>query len=621
MRKILSVLAMCICALGTYAAAYNGVYMTANGVYSQQDSTVTITITRADVLDGASHIIETEQMIGFEIMRGEGHGTKSKIGTIAPVKFIGSMPEHPIVFVDRNLPNPGTSGSMLMSYGVVAVIGEYHSQENEVGSYNIDYQNYPNPVSNLQATIAEDQRSVTLSFTAPTHYTNGKPLTSINNIKVEKYNMSTYTWKAVKTFRSTTAKPGTELSWTDTAIVRDQQMGYRVQVWTVGGKVTIENGTGTGTQEVDRNMHSDFAEVYVYIGEDAPTEMKELRAEMRDSAVYLSWTPSNRGLYGGQLDIKSLRYHVQRSVEGSAFVTLAEAWDQTQFVDTALLANTASYLYLVTPYNERGTAAGSSAGVYGGTPYMLPFVETAAPGHAFDHTGWLSTTVKGNGSGGWCAATYMMDTKNEKYVYASDNSGLITNLLYATSTAVGRYDYLLSAPIYSQGHQSYQLSIDYYGMAGFDNILALELCDHQDHFSEVGRISFDTIKADGWRTATWTVDSFATEHILRVRVISIKGKNSNSLAIDNLRLAPLDEAREEPTDPKGDNPGDTPGDTPGDNPGNNPGDTPGDNPGDEGVEDVFVSSPMDGIYYNILGQRVSPSYHGIVIINGHKSLR
>lgn len=533
---------LCMGVAGAMSASYTTVLLTTQNTWDREAKTVTINVTKAIVYDAAYNIVTGEVQIAFDVYRSEAHGTATKVGSIAAAKFVNSLPQTEVKFVDTNLPDPGAGGSTLLEYSMYAKIGAFRSEAISVGTIVIDYQNKPTPVTNLKATLAEDKSSVTVSFNCPTHFTNGKEIKSFNKIVVSKYEYSTYSWKSRKTFRSTQCKPGEALSWTDNDIEGATMVDYQVIVYTQDGMVTIEDGSG-GTTEVARIMSSEEARVSLYLGEDYPSGLQSLKCEYKDGANVLSWTLNTKGFYGGTVDAATVKYRVQRSIEGGSYVDLATDIAGNSYTDTQLAAHASSYIYLVTPYNEVGTGSYSSASIYAGEPYTLPFEETVGARTSYDNSGWLATTVNGNGSGGWCAAGYMQDTKNMRYVYdkESTSSGVIANLLYTEQKRDGRYDYLRSAPIKSEGHKQFLLTIDYYAMSGFDNVLAIELGNDEEQYTEIERIQYDTISSEGWRTDSVTVDDFTTSEVLYVRVISIKGVNSNSVAVDNIKLEALDE--------------------------------------------------------------------------------
>lgn len=541
---------LCMGVAGAMSASYTNVLLTTQNTWDREAKTVTIQVTKALVYDATYNIVTDEMQIAFDVYRSEAHGTATKVGTIAAATFVNSLPQAEVKFVDTNLPDPGAGGSTLLEYSLYAKIGTYRSDAISVGTIVIDYQNKPMPVTNLKATLAADKSSVAVSFTCPTHFTNGKEIKSFDKIVVSKYDYSTYSWKSRKTFRATQCKPGDALSWTDNDIEGVTMVEYQVIVYTQDGTVTIEDGSG-GTKEVARIMSSEEARVSLYLGEDYPAGLQSLTCEYKDGANVLSWTLSTKGFYGGTVDAATVKYRVQRSIEGGSFVDLATDIAATGYTDTKLAEHASSYIYLVTPYNEVGTGSYSSVSIYSGEAYELPFEETVGGRTKFDNSGWVATTVNGNGSGGWCAAGYMQDTKNMRYVYDKDNtsSGVIANLLYTEQKRDGRYDYLRSAPIKSDGHKKYKFTIDYYAMSGFDNVLAFELGNNEEQYTEIARIAFDTISAEGWRTDSVVVDSFATSKVLYVRVVSIKGVNSNSVAVDNIKLEALDEPGEDPTNP------------------------------------------------------------------------
>lgn len=568
-------------ALCAGAAGYNGVYPTVNMSYDKDANAIILVVTRADVLDGASHLVEGELSIAFDVYRGVGHDSGNKIGSTTAVKFVGGIPQSEVKYVDKNLPDPGEGNSMLINYSVRAKIGTYTSDLFPVAQYNIDKEKRPMPVSNLKGTVAADKSSVTVSFNCPTHFTNGNEMssTSINNIVVEKYNEQTYSWVSKKKFLSGKCKPGTELIYEDTDIAGQNQVSYRVTVFSKNGTVTIEGPGGVGTQEVDKIMRSEEKTLTVWLGAEGPTDVRSLKASYDKGSITLSWTPSSTGDHGGNIDVKTLKYRINRQVEGGNYETVVDNYTQTSYVDSKICAHTASYTYTVVAMNEHGSTIGTSTSIYCGEPYALPFVESAKAKTTMDNTGWVANTIKGNGSGGWCAAEYLQDTKNEKKILAADHNGLITNLLYYQQTALGRFDYLLSAPILTGGNSNFYLSMDYYSMSGYDNVLSVELTDAAGDYVEVGRIQFDTITVNGWCSVKWMVENLEAGATTRLRLVSEKGGKSNSVAVDNIRLE-----AEMP----------------------------------DGIQQTQTPCVKNGIRYNLLGQPVDRNYRGIVIVDGEK---
>lgn len=506
------------------AANYNGIYMTASGVFNASDKNVVITITHIDVLDQNRQLIHgVLDITAIDVYRSVDHGTATRVGTTSSVRITDGTPDAPVIWTDSELPDPGT-GSVLVTYQLRARIGSYTSEPNSVSNaggqgdgFAIDYRDFPNPVSNLTATVYTPD-SVVLHMQAPSSCTNGNPLTTISNIRIDKYNYSTYSWQSQYTFRSTAAKPGAELKWVDTNISSDTYLQYRVVV-------VVGSNENTRTSE--------YAEIQAFNGIDTPTGVLNLAAKSDDNSILLSWQAPTTGLNGGTLAPDQITYRIERVVEGGKVELLSAAQHAvTTYRDVNLRPHCATYLYVVTPSTSNGTGSANSVSIYAGAPYSLPFAENTKSG--FDNTGWLAIDSYGRNAG-WATANNMADTEHERYIFAADNSALITTTLYVSNTVAGRRDYLQSAPILCTDINTLHVQFDYYAMTGYDNRLSVEVSIDGEHFTEMGAIDFTTLTETGWQTAEMSAD-LSSSQLCYVRFVSLKGSHSNSLAIDNILI-------------------------------------------------------------------------------------
>lgn len=264
-------------------------------------------------------------------------------------------------------------------------------------------------VSGLSATFDNATRKGTLSFTAPSAYTNGT--TASGKI--------TYSVTCSGTvLASGTATCGAKVN---VPITVDASGSYIFIV-------TVSDSKGTSPE----------AYLEKYIGYDCPVAVGKVDIAYSNDRFTISWPASTEGVYGGLFDKANVTYTVTRMPDGKV---IADRIKQTSCEDiVSETTDLITYRYTVTPHHQDATGSAVSSAEYllgaKNPPYEVAFASQADLEYI--------TIIDANKDG----RIWMMDMGGEPRLW-----------LYPTSVTKGN-DYIFSAPVRLEGGRLYKFTAD-----------------------------------------------------------------------------------------------------------------------------------------------------------------
>ncbi len=256
------------------------------------------------------------------------------------------------------------------------------------------------------------EKSVDISFQAPTLDADGAALAKISSINVYREDLK----KNVKTFEN--PAPGQKLSFTDT-VEKSGMYTYKITV----------NNEGGSSETVTREA---------YVGYDVPAEVTDIKAVSDGSKVKITWTAPTEGVHGGYVDTQNLSYSITRVNEDTPFATVKG----TEFTDDKINYENKQQelnLYTIKAINSDAKSEGAKSNlVISGEPYMAPFDESFAYASTYLYPWYSEKTFNGEEKY-WDVRTYGFSPQT----YAlDDDSGLI--LFRSYSAPKGAQEYFLS---------------------------------------------------------------------------------------------------------------------------------------------------------------------------------
>ena len=241
----------------------------------------------------------------------------------------------------------------------------------------------PGAVTNLEAKAAPlGELKATLSFNAPTKKYNGETLNSLSKIEIYKGRET----EAIQVFNA--PQMGAALSWTDENAIHGMNT-YRI--------------TGFNNEDGEGESIS----ITVYVGEDIPSAVENLRLIGKADKVEMTWEAPTVGTSGGYLNPENLTYKVYR------YNPLLYQYDELgstkelTFTDENPPLSTedqqVSLKYAVTVVSSTmGKSAQIEKEVIAGAAYEIPFHESFANAKAAT-TLWTTKVIHGSQS--WALAT------------------------------------------------------------------------------------------------------------------------------------------------------------------------------------------------------------------------
>lgn len=178
--------------------------------------------------------------------------------------------------------------------------------------------------------------------------------------------------------------------------------------------------------------------INVFAGRDIPAAPQGVTLTVADGLPHLSWQPVSTGAIGGEIDLASLTYRVERTSDQR---TVASALTDTEWTDTAFTPSGRAVSYRVYAVTADGESEGTESNRMAiGTEWEVPFAATFDT--ADDADMWSILNV--NGGSTW---EYASSPQSMQYRY--DDNRLPGD------------DWLFSPPVRLEGGAIYGLSYDY----------------------------------------------------------------------------------------------------------------------------------------------------------------
>lgn len=354
----------------------------------------------------------------------------------------------------------------------------------------------PAAVSDFVATpAAKGALSATLTFTAPTLFTDRTPLSSISRIDVKRGTT------LVKSFDN--PAPGAALSCSDDGI----GMVRGMQTW----NVIAYAGKAPG----------DVATASAFCGPDAPGMPRNVRMKLGDDGFpVITWEDPTESKNGGYFN-PYLCYYVVMRVPDAA--TLTENCHDISYVDHSIDTEKCDQMQLYyavwvgNEYGESGPA--TSNGLIVGRPYTMPYSESFEG--ALAHTIWALRTFKGEGQ--WI------------YTYKDAQDGDGGAVRFAPKAA-GDEQRMYSGRIAVGSAKSPTLNFYYRGKrtAKGDRVF-VEVAKDDGDFETVETIDFAS--KDGWTRAQVDLTPYAVgAKWIQVAFRAVSNTGREDLYIDNVTV-------------------------------------------------------------------------------------
>lgn len=223
-------------------------------------------------------------------------------------------------------------------------------------------------------------------------------------------------------------------------IYRNEELITTVQTTEVGAEMTyVDTNVPSGMYTyklIPYNSVGDglYREYTIFVGEDVPGMVGDLRAEKNYDEATISWTAPVEGLNGGWYDASKLRYNVYRGSE-----KVANEIAETTITDKVSFY--AAHEYTIEPITDAGEGAVATIIVTFGTAVELPYENQFETKEKADEV----IVLDGNGDG----ITWYYTEGFEGYAYT----------MSATNVAD---DYLVLPPVNLKSGKKYQLRFYYY---------------------------------------------------------------------------------------------------------------------------------------------------------------
>lgn len=269
---------------------------------------------------------------------------------------------------------PEADGLYYLAMHAISDKDQYYLWIDQFSVEKVDLKS-PNPATNLSVSgDASGSLRANIKFNAPTTATDDSELTGALQYEVTRGSL---------VVASGETTPGAEVLAVDAAVPM-------VGTWTYS--VTIYLGS----------LKSESVSASAYIGEDRPSDPKNLVATDVQGQVHLTWDPVTIGAKGGNVVAANLNYCVYPVVFYNMFGTMRGVPDTDHAYTTTLTAtnytirnvNTNAgeqqYTYFaVTAKNSVGESDGLAiAPILTGAPYELPVVETVPGTDAKPYDYW-----------------------------------------------------------------------------------------------------------------------------------------------------------------------------------------------------------------------------------------
>lgn len=349
----------------------------------------------------------------------------------------------------------------------------------------------PDSVKQLRATCEKGKSEVKFTFTTPSTTINGKPLASLNSVKIMCDSAEIGSINHVT--------PGQSCSVT----YNDTFNGMRnYTVYAVSEK-------GDGMPSV----------VSLFVGTDIPTSPGNVKLVDANGTAHISWTAPNIGMNGEDIAPSQLTYDILRNDNQ----LVAHDISGTSFDDTSVDLNTSNQQFCQYAVKAK-TVAGSSDyamsnPIVKGAPYDLPFHESF-PNGSLSYGFWGTDGI---------GAKWSISSNT-----SSDNDGGCA--LFNPSRAEGSST-LYSGKINIAGLSSVKLDYDCYVTPGSNTKLLVELRRPDMTVVKVDSIDMSTMSGTkGWKKRFVNISTTDAGNYCHILFHAISGDGVTNVYVDNISL-------------------------------------------------------------------------------------
>lgn len=361
----------------------------------------------------------------------------------------------------------------------------------------------PGAVTDLKAIAGEaGASSAYVSFRTPTLNENGGELDALNSVVLKRDGQTLNIWN--------NPAPGTMLEYEDV----DESLAGASHTYTI----LSENGSGESAP----------ASIKVYIGEDMPGKVENLKAiQNPDGTVTVTWDRPATGVNGGYINPDDMTYTVSRHFYESGRVVTITTTSETSCMDNFTSDSQTLLSYTVLPSNSVGTGnwTDTESMILGGTPFTIPFVESAPDGYPWN-TMWSAEYL--NTQGSWYTAQYGVAPKCSP----QDEDG---GMYEFVAEAVGDRSRLASGNIDASTMSHPVLTFWYY--AAGDNTLSVEVNPDNSGWQRLGTIRLSDAGSEGWTHARFYLSGIQLSRTLRLGFVGESADLEKNIYIDNIILS------------------------------------------------------------------------------------
>lgn len=458
--------------------------------------------------------IDLENVTKVVFSRDLGYG-KTEIATID-----NPAPGNTVSITDADV----LSGSTY-DYSAVCYVGEKYNSTLSV--YSVTAGSLPAPVSDVTVATTQGKAPVTVSFTVPSTYSDGKtPISAITRVTAIE----------------------TEYDWIEGDIehqrgsVENPAPGSRQQI-VYSGTDLSENTSHTWILTAEGgDGKSEPVNVQFFLGNDRPAQVTNLNATINgEGNVVLTWDAPDKGCQNGYINPADTRYKISTKPTPTS-------WDETE-VATDIAETTYTYVpegdaqqslvFCVKAYNSVGeSATETTPSLVVGPAEALPYTEGFDGGEEYSrapqHVWGTSTTS---------TSTYPTTWKFDSYAYIGSDKvtprsgdGGFADMRYYSSASEQTHDYLTSGSINVAGQQAVQLSFCHYTAANNNtSTITAWVSFDKGEFQQVYTGSVAAAEAK-WVDVTRKVTVPAGASTAVIRFEAFNGSTPETVIIDDIKL-------------------------------------------------------------------------------------
>lgn len=285
-------------------------------------------------------------------------------------------------------------------------------------------------------------------------------------------------------------------------VARDGQVIATIENPVVGTEYTGED------TDVAEGLHRYTAVAYadgknglegvtsVFVGEDAPMAPANIRTEVKEDSIVVSWDAATVGQHGGYVNPEKVTYTVVTSNE----VALVKGYTSTTYTDTPEMGGDQRLMgYGVFASNDKGNSQITlSDPILLGDPYALPYVESFPGGEVSSFIGIAST-----GNAGFSTST---DTS-----YDGDGGSVMF-----TSFEPGTEGTFYTGKISMAGSTHPELRFQVATVNNFDEKLFVDVLTASGQKKTIAAYDINTIQTGVWLTAQLNLTDFKDEPYIQL---------------------------------------------------------------------------------------------------------